>query len=66
MKINSEEKKTLIRHLFIKNFMQKLIIMKKKKEERVLNATFIQRRSEIVCKFQRNQNANETRFDVDE
>jgi hypothetical protein len=32
MKINSEEKKTLIRHLFIKNFMQKLITMKKKKK----------------------------------
>ncbi len=32
MKINNEEKKTFIRHLFIKNFMQKLIIMKKKKK----------------------------------
>jgi hypothetical protein len=31
MKINNEEKKTLIRHLFIKNLMQKLIAMKKKK-----------------------------------
>jgi hypothetical protein len=32
MKINSEEKKALIRHLFIKNLMQKLITMKKKKK----------------------------------
>ncbi len=32
MKIDSEEKKTLIRHLFIKNLMQKLITMKKKKK----------------------------------
>jgi hypothetical protein len=32
MKINSEEEKTLIRHLFIKNLMQKLITMKKKKD----------------------------------
>jgi hypothetical protein len=32
MKINSEEKKAFIRHLFIKNFMQKLITMKKKKK----------------------------------
>ncbi len=31
MKINSEKKKTLIRHLFIKNLMQKMITMKKKK-----------------------------------
>ncbi len=31
MKINNEKKKTFIRHLFIKNFMQKLITMKKKK-----------------------------------
>jgi hypothetical protein len=50
MKINSEEKKTFIRHLFIKNLMQKLITMKKKKK-RVFNATFIQRRSETACKF---------------
>jgi hypothetical protein len=33
MKINSEKKKALIRHLFIKNFMQKLITMKKKKKD---------------------------------
>ncbi len=32
MKINSEEKKALIRHLSIKNLMQKLITMKKKKK----------------------------------
>jgi hypothetical protein len=32
MKINSEEKKAFIRHLFIKNLMQKLITMKKKKK----------------------------------
>jgi hypothetical protein len=32
MKINNEEKKALIRHLFIKNLMQKLITMKKKKK----------------------------------
>jgi mevalonate kinase len=31
MKINNEKKKTFIRHLFIKNLMQKLIIMKKKR-----------------------------------
>jgi hypothetical protein len=41
MKINNEKKKALIRRLFIKNFMQKLITMKKKKKERALNATFI-------------------------
>jgi hypothetical protein len=52
MKINNEKKKTFIRHLFIKNFMQKLITIKKK--ERVFNATFIQRKSEIACKFERN------------
>jgi hypothetical protein len=33
MKINSEEKKALIRHLSIKNLMQKLITMKKKKRD---------------------------------
>jgi hypothetical protein len=33
MKINSEEKKALIRHLSIKNLMQKLITMKKKKKD---------------------------------
>jgi hypothetical protein len=33
MKINSEKKKALIRHLFIKNLMQKLITMKKKKRD---------------------------------
>jgi hypothetical protein len=32
MKINSEKKKAFIRHLFIKNLMQKLITVKKKKE----------------------------------
>ncbi len=32
MKINNEEKKALIRHLSIKNLMQKLITMKKKKK----------------------------------
>jgi hypothetical protein len=32
MKINSEEKKAFIRHLSIKNLMQKLITMKKKKK----------------------------------
>jgi hypothetical protein len=32
MKINNEKEKTLIRHLFIKNFMQKLITIKKKKK----------------------------------
>jgi hypothetical protein len=31
MKIHNKEKKTLIRHLFIKNLMQKLITIKKKK-----------------------------------
>jgi hypothetical protein len=36
-----------------------------KKEERVIDALFIQRRSEIACKFRRNQNTNKTRFDVD-
>jgi hypothetical protein len=30
MKINNEKEKTFIRHLFIKNFMQKLITIKKK------------------------------------
>ncbi len=65
MKINNEEKKTFIRHLFIKNLMQKLITMKKK-ERRALNATSIQRRSETACKFRRNQNAYEKKFDVNE
>jgi hypothetical protein len=32
MKINNEKEKAFIRHLFIKNFMQKLITMKKKKK----------------------------------
>jgi hypothetical protein len=32
IKINSEEEKTSIQHLFIKNLMQKLITMKKKKK----------------------------------
>ncbi len=45
--------------------MQKLITMKKKKEKRALNTTFIQRRSEVVCKFRRNQNAYEKKSDVD-
>ncbi len=33
LKINNEEKKAFIRHLFIKNLMQKLITMKKKKKD---------------------------------
>jgi hypothetical protein len=66
MKINSEKKKAFIRHLFIKNLMQKLITMKKKKEKRVLSATFIQRRFETACKFRRNQNTHEKRSDADE
>jgi hypothetical protein len=65
MKINSEKKKALIRHLFIKNLMQKLITMKKK-EERALNATSIQRRSEAACKFRRDQNTHEKKSDADE
>jgi hypothetical protein len=32
MKINSEKKKAFIRHLFIKNLMQKLITIKKKRK----------------------------------
>jgi hypothetical protein len=59
------KKKAFIRHLFIKNFIQKLITMKKK-EKRVLNTTFIKRRSEIVCKFRKDQNTYEKNFDVDE
>ncbi len=65
MKINNEKKKALIRRLFIKNFMQKLITMKKK-EKRALNETFIQRKFEVACKFRRNQNTYEKKFDVDE
>jgi hypothetical protein len=32
MKINNEKEKTFIQHLFIKNFIQKLITMKKKRK----------------------------------
>jgi hypothetical protein len=66
MKINNEKKKALIRHLFIKNLIQKLITMKKKKKKRAFNATFIQRKSETACKFRRNQNTHEKKSDVDE
>ncbi len=37
-----------------------------KEKRRALNATFIQRRSEVVCKFRRDQNTHEKKFDADE
>jgi hypothetical protein len=64
--MKQRKKKTFKRHLFIKNFMQKLITMKKEKEKRVVDATFIQRRFKIARKFRKDQNTHETKFNVNE
>jgi hypothetical protein len=37
-----------------------------KKEKRAFNATSIQRKFEAVCKFRKNQNTYEKKFDADE
>ncbi len=52
MKINSEEKKAFIRHLFIKNLMQKLITMKKKKKNVFLMRRLLSENLKLLANFE--------------
>jgi hypothetical protein len=65
MKINNEKKNVYTTFIY-QEFHAKIDHNEEKEEKYVFNATIIQRKFEIVCKFRKNQNTNETRFDVDE
>ncbi len=52
MKINSEEKKTIIRHIFIKNLMQKLITTKKKKKDVLLMRRLFNEDLKLLANFE--------------
>jgi hypothetical protein len=52
MKINSEKKKTFIRHLFIKNLMQKMITMKKKKKKMFLMRRLFSENLKLFASFE--------------
>jgi hypothetical protein len=60
IKINNETKKTIIWIMIIKNLMQKLKTIEKKKKH-IIDQTFVQRRFEIACTLRENERKNETR-----
>jgi hypothetical protein len=65
MKINNEKKSVYTTSIYQESHAE-IDHNETKKEKRAFNTTFIKRKFEIVCKFRRNQNTYEKRFDVDE
>ncbi len=62
IKINDVIEKTLFRSMIIKDLMQKLTIVKKKKH--IIDETFIQRRSKVIDKHEKDKKTNDKKSRV--
>jgi hypothetical protein len=60
IKINNETKKTIIRIMIIKNLMQKLKNIEKKKTH-IIDQTFAQRQFEAARTLRKNERKNKTK-----
>jgi hypothetical protein len=59
IKINDVIEKTLFRSMIIKDLMQKLTIVKKRKKKHIIRETFVQRRLEAADKHEKSERTNE-------